>query len=189
MKRLSFLLKVTGPILLVGSYVHDTVHIIKVNGISMSPNINHGDILFGYTTNSYSVGDVLLISSPLDGNLQVKRLISKSRVVMDPNSKFATNAITGIILQDGKLWVEGDYNSHSIDSNNYGPLPSSSVVAKIYYKWPFAPIQSMLPERYKYRLNQFNGLFVKYPWYHYSNIMAHTRSNQSIPVQNRSPTF
>ena len=160
-----------GPSLLVGLYIKDNFQIVQVNGISMHPTIDHGDVLLGYKSSEYKVGDVILLQSPTNGSLQIKRLISRNKVVLDPNSKFCKiSTHHGIILPQGKLWVEGDFNSHSLDSNHYGPIPESCIVAKMTYNlFKRKAITSEMPIRYQYRLSKFKDLFIQHPWYFFYN--------------------
>lgn len=42
-----------------------------------------------------------------------------------------------VVVPDGHLWVEGDNSLNSADSRNYGPVPSSLVVGKVWMRvWP-----------------------------------------------------
>ena len=154
-----------GPSLLITLYISDKIHIVQVNGISMVPTINHGDILLGYCTSAINNGDVVLIESP-QCDRQVKRVISSTYVVPDKHSPYHTSN-TAIKIPKETAWVEGDYNSCSKDSNSYGPIHNSCIKGKLLFNVSqFNFIQAQVSERYNYRLKMFTiDKFIKTNWW------------------------
>eukprot|EP00834_Sanchytrium_tribonematis_P006502 NODE_484_length_6933_cov_0.508341.p6 type:complete len:173 gc:universal NODE_484_length_6933_cov_0.508341:3637-4155(+) len=161
-----------GPILLFSFYCKENFHFVKVQGMSMHPNIDHGDYLLGYKCNIEYLenGDVILLRSPQNGTLQVKRLVSKKLVIPDPDSKFYVGPGEGLLLPKGTVWVEGDFNRTSQDSNYYGPLVSSAILGKLVYKVNKFEKLKKQNERYSKRLTLFSGKFIEHPWWWYYNI-------------------
>eukprot|EP00835_Amoeboradix_gromovi_P003864 NODE_272_length_12196_cov_0.228404.p8 type:complete len:184 gc:universal NODE_272_length_12196_cov_0.228404:1996-1445(-) len=177
--------KYVGPTLLVAHFVVNNFCVIKINGTSMMPCLNHGDILLGFKSSNYRVGDVVMLEAP-NGRLQVKRIVSLKHVLTDPNSVFGSQAI---ILNKGMVWVEGDSNSSSLDSNHYGPIPSSTIVAKVYARlWPYSPVLHTQSQRYIYRsTHSLLKVYHQYPWwYYYDHISLSNSANISIPESNSS---
>jgi mitochondrial inner membrane protease subunit 2 len=110
-----------------------------VNGDSMQPTLNpHGDgfrnrdvVLLDKTTKP-DKGDIVVLRSPESvRQLVVKRLIGKDGDWVKRRSGGLAHVPTG------KIWVEGDNEDTSVDSDRFGPVPISLLQARAsHIVWP-----------------------------------------------------
>jgi signal peptidase I len=121
----------------------------------------------GRITSGISVGDVVVLEHPNHVGTVCKRVLglpgdlvlrpkedaffrpmgAKHRQVIDifqdnDREKKANNALSLmssslLVVPDGHIWVEGDNSLNSADSRDYGPVPASLVLGKVWMKiWP-----------------------------------------------------
>ena len=90
-----------------------------VTGPSMAPALRHGDqvlVVLGGSGRPARAGAVVVVELP-DGALSVKRVAR--------------------ILDDGRVWVEGDNQFGSTDSRTLGPLSPDAVRGRVLLRiWP-----------------------------------------------------
>lgn len=98
-------------------------------------------------------GEVVVFVSPKDPHdFVIKRLVGlEGDIIAD--SKFSEHEV---VVPKGHCWLEGDNESNSIDSNNYGPVPLGLIFAKAsHIIWPPERWQSIEPNPSKGRLKAF----------------------------------
>lgn len=113
-----------------------------------------------------AVGDVVVLQHPDREGTVCKRVIGlpgdtvvrpsgdkghgfgiTERQIMDlfeeTDDKIPFSGVTSLsntsltVVPDGHIWVEGDNSLNSADSRNYGPVPSSLVIGKVWMRvWP-----------------------------------------------------
>lgn len=90
-----------------------------MTGPSMAPALRHGDqvlVLIKGPGGACRPGAVVVVRLP-DSTLSVKRLIR--------------------VVEDGRVWVEGDNPFGSTDSRSLGPLCPDSVLGRVLVRvWP-----------------------------------------------------
>lgn len=80
-------------------------------------------------------GDVVTLYSPLTTTLVSKRIVALAGDIVSTRPPRAGRIYT---IPEGHVWVEGDEQYHSIDSNEYGPIPINLIQSKINtILWPF----------------------------------------------------
>ncbi|EGV65623.1 hypothetical protein CANTEDRAFT_101982 [Yamadazyma tenuis ATCC 10573] len=117
-----------------------------ITGRSMTPAFNPGtstmtnDITmvqkFGLKSpDSLHRGDVILFRSPLSPEkILTKRVIAVGGDTVACTHKYPKPTAR---VPRNHLWVEGDNEFHSIDSNNFGPISQGLVVGKVVNViWP-----------------------------------------------------
>lgn len=89
--------------------------------------------------NSLSRGDVVLFRSPLDPEkILTKRVIGIGGDMINCTNKYPK---PNTRVPRNHLWVEGDNEFHSIDSNNFGPISQALVIGKVVnIIWPMSRI-------------------------------------------------
>ena len=125
---LLFLRRFCGVLPLVLTVSHTQGGIATIRGASMQPTLNdEEDRVWNdrVTVDRWSVhraewrrGDVALLSSPHDRR---KKLIK--RVVGLEGDWIRARSGELIVVPRGKIWVEGDNNANSSDSNDFGAVP------------------------------------------------------------------
>jgi signal peptidase I len=125
---------------------------VAVHGISMEPTVHDGDVLVvqrtATTTTEVHRGDLVVFHDP-DGALSVKRVVGlpgdrvamlDARLTVDGEyvdepyvdlSRIDGTYLGQVVVPDGAVYVLGDNRSRSIDSREYGPVPSSSVIGTV----------------------------------------------------------
>lgn len=126
---------------------------VQVDGISMEPTFNNGDVVF-YTTKfdrkSITEGKVIIFLDPKDKDkLIIKRVVAtNAKVTIKDNviyvdgfltpygTEVATTTSYYIInakwdVGSDSVFVVGDNYNNSIDSRSYGSIPISSIVGVI----------------------------------------------------------
>ena len=119
-----------------------------VEGRSMQPTLNDGagscdavclDRLFAH---SYERGDVVVLHSPTDPTEMVlKRVIGMGGDWVRRRG----GDQSFVRVPAGYLWIEGDSERFSIDSNSYGAVPAGLVNARVLCKvWPLSEAGSRI---------------------------------------------
>eukprot|EP00611_Tribonema_gayanum_P019472 TRINITY_DN3379_c0_g1_i2.p1 TRINITY_DN3379_c0_g1~~TRINITY_DN3379_c0_g1_i2.p1 ORF type:complete len:141 (-),score=15.45 TRINITY_DN3379_c0_g1_i2:518-916(-) len=121
----------------------------------MSPTLNPGernnsDIVlvnrfYVQMFRQFKPGEVLIFRSPTDPHEYcVKRLIKRGEGYVRPRGVGRMQHVPR-----GYCWFEGDNPDNSIDSLDYGPIPSALVEGKVtFILWPpsrFGRVESQLP--------------------------------------------
>lgn len=119
-----------------------------ITGMSMTPTFNPGtetlinDIAlvkkYGLKNkNNLSRGDIILFRSPIDPEkILTKRIIGLQGDSINCLAKYPKSRTT---IPRNHLWVEGDNEFHSIDSNDFGPISQALVVGKVIsIIWPLS---------------------------------------------------
>ena len=124
---------------------HHVATIKVVSGRSMYPTFNergpgHCDVVvldrWSAKQLQYKRGDVVVLRSPHDPDeMLTKRIVAlpgdSVRPRADPHARRPTH------VPRGQLWVEGDNESSSNDSNSFGCVPSALIEARVCLKlWP-----------------------------------------------------
>lgn len=116
----------------------------QISGFSMSPTFNPGkdnDIVmvqkFGLKKpDSFKRGDIVMFKSPNDPHkLLTKRVVGlQGETVLPRSPPYPRSQAT---IPRNHLWVEGDNTTHSIDSNEFGPISQALVIGKVItIVWP-----------------------------------------------------
>lgn len=77
----------------------------------MAPSLRHGQLIFGYNTRKFAVGDIVVVRH--DSREKIKRIAQKA---------------------EDKVYLRGDNLGGSTDSRHFGWLSSSRIIAKVI--WP-----------------------------------------------------
>jgi phage repressor protein C with HTH and peptisase S24 domain len=93
------------------------VFVLKISGNSMRPFAMDGD--YAISTRVFlrpRIGEVIILTSPNDGKMMIKRVKSVSRT-------------------DGeqRYFVEGDNRIRSTDSNTFGSIGRRDVIGKVLF--------------------------------------------------------
>lgn len=123
--------------------------ISQANGNAMLPAIKDGDLLFGFRLyDEYAKNDVVIYTA--EGKRQVGRVIAKggdvitldesgsvrvNGTVQDGQIMYPTEAKDALTypyqVENGCLFIMGDYRTQSRDSRDFGPILSNQVEAKV----------------------------------------------------------
>lgn len=125
-----------------------------VEGASMEPQLHETDRLLGShlpaITGDIERGEVVVLSSPVDGTRVVKRVIGlpgETVTVFDgvvfingepldePYIMEAPRYTGSWHLGDDQYFVLGDNRNHSYDSADYGPVAASLLQGVIEFRW------------------------------------------------------
>ena len=117
-----------------------------VSGRSMYPTFNergpgHHDavVLDRWSARklSYSRGDVIVMKSPNDPDeMLTKRVVGLPGDCVKPRGDARVGS-RPIHVPRGQLWVEGDNEQSSNDSNSFGAVATALVEARVFFKvWP-----------------------------------------------------
>lgn len=135
--------------------------ILQISGDSMSPTLNHDDIVVLIKTDEFERGD--LIGFYYNGKILLKRVIALEDdvVIMDADGRVSVNGqtleepyVTDFSLGDcditfpykvpgGGYFVLGDHRSNSADSRNsvIGSVTADDIIGKIVFRaWPLNSI-------------------------------------------------
>ena len=135
----------------------------QVKGASMVPNLTEGDYIFTskitYKFRDMKKGDIVVFRSPTNPDIEfIKRIIGLSGdkiMVLDgkvsvndiqltenyipsttplAHNGFLKNGIPIIVPQD-HIFVLGDNREVSSDSRIFGPIPISSLIGQVFYRY------------------------------------------------------
>ncbi|KAH8155341.1 uncharacterized protein LAJ45_00351 [Morchella importuna] len=115
------------------AFIFITEHVASletVRGRSMSPTLTDDLILVRRWRAAENLrrGQVVLYRSPMEPEkVVIKRVVGLEGDVIRTRKSCAERVVT---VPQGQVWVEGDEAFHSVDSNNYGPIPSALITAK-----------------------------------------------------------
>jgi len=135
----------------------------QVKGVSMEPTFQSGDYILtskiSYKFKPIERGDVVVFNSPKNPNIEyIKRIIGlpgdkimvkngevyvNDQILPETYISAKTNLWDGgflkegepIIVPDNYLFVMGDNRPRSSDSREFGPIPISSVVGVVIYRY------------------------------------------------------
>ena len=140
------ILRRAAPLVPVFFCVDNYVGTIKlVGGRSMQPTFNsrgkeHNDVVvldrWSARQLAYQRGDVVVLRSPSNRVSSRLSALLASRGWVRPRAD-ATNgqsSSTPVAVPRGHLWVEGDNEHASKDSNNFGPIAAALVEARVAFK-------------------------------------------------------
>lgn len=149
----------------------------QVKGASMDPTFNSGDYIFTskitYKLRPYERGDVIVFKSPKNPDIEyIKRIIGlpgdkvmvkdeevyvNGTKLTEPYIAAKTNVWDGgfskngeeTVVPPGELFVMGDNRPRSSDSREFGPIPESSVIGQVFYRYfpsnKMGPIDNPFP--------------------------------------------
>lgn len=123
--------------------------ITQNHGLGMFPAMKDGDLIIAFRLQQeYAKNDVIVCEA--DGKQQVARILARENdvVTMDDSGTLWINGTvqSGDILyptyakegieypyrvQEGQVFVLGDYRTNTEDSRDYGPVPMKNVKGKI----------------------------------------------------------
>lgn len=135
----------------------------QVKGASMDPTFNTGDYIFTskvtYKLRKPQRGDVVVFKSPKNPDIEyIKRVIGvpgdkvtindgqiylNDKKLNESYLQVATNTWEGgymkngepVIVPEDHLLVLGDNRPRSSDSREFGPIPFSSVIGQVFYRY------------------------------------------------------
>ncbi|MFH1827485.1 MAG: signal peptidase I [bacterium] len=135
----------------------------QVKGSSMYPSLNEGDYIFTskitYKFRDMERGDIVVFRSPENPDIEfIKRIIglagdeimiSDNKVYLNnqiiqenyinqytptPNNAFLKEGVPIIVPQD-HVFIMGDHREVSSDSRIFGPIPISSLIGQVFYRY------------------------------------------------------
>lgn len=127
-----------------------TNHVLQpyqVTGRSMSPTFNPGtsttanDVVlvskYGAKERAYERGEVVMFNSPSDPERVVtKRVTGLQGDVVSTRHPYPKPEV---VVPRNHMWVEGDNEFHSIDSNTLGPISKGLMIGKVVMViWPLS---------------------------------------------------
>jgi inner membrane protease subunit 1 len=127
------LLKFIAVLHVTSEYVAETT---LTKGPSMLPTLSmSGDIVLVDKTfnllwfRNYRRGDIVVAKSPTNPAQYVcKRIVAMG----------GERAPSGRLVPGGRVWLEGDNKSNSIDSRDYGAIPEALIVGRVVLRiWPY----------------------------------------------------
>lgn len=135
----------------------------QVKGTSMDPTFNSGDYIFtskvAYKFRSIERGDVIVFKSPSNPDIEyIKRIIGLSgdKIMIKDGEVYVngirltegyistkTNLWEGgfskngaeTIVPDGDIFVMGDNRPRSSDSREFGPVPITSIIGQVFFRY------------------------------------------------------
>lgn len=135
----------------------------QVKGASMEPSFDSGDYIFTskitYKFRNPERGDVIVFKSPKNPDIEyIKRIIGlPGDKVMIKDSEVYVNghhleenyisAKTNLweggfskngemtVVPEGEIFVMGDNRPRSSDSREFGPVPISSIIGQVFYRY------------------------------------------------------
>ncbi len=135
----------------------------QVKGASMEPGLHSGDYIFTskitYKFRPIERGDIIVFKAPSNPDIEyIKRVIGLpgDKILIQNQNVFVNDvrlneqyisAVTttweGGIIKDGEplvvpqgdLFVMGDNRPRSSDSREFGPIPISSIIGQVFYRY------------------------------------------------------
>ena len=136
------------------------VSVLRVEGVSMSPNLEDRDLVLAFHTKKFDPGDVVgfyynnrillkrVIGSPGDvvdldteGNLYVNSVMLEERYIVEKDYGDYTDIRFPYHVPEKRFFVVGDNRKESIDSRSsaVGTVTSEQVVGKVVFRiWPLS---------------------------------------------------
>lgn len=120
----------------ISQYIQDnTMHLVKIVGKSMEPQVLVGDMLIidktGYKHRSPKVDDIIIYRYPDDpSKIYIKRIAGL------PGQTLKSEDGSDYVVPHGHVFVMGDNRAHSDDSRHHGPIPMSAILGlarQIYF--------------------------------------------------------
>ena len=177
----------------------------QVKGASMEPSFQSGDYILTsrvtYKMRSPQRGDVIVFKSPKNPDIEyIKRIIGipKDKIVIENGNIYVndkliqenyisaqTNLWDGgfikeavpLYIPEDEIFVMGDNRPKSSDSREFGPVPESSIIGQVFYRYYPAnvvgPIKNPLPDSLhsaNFLINSFNFPVVSFKLPLISNI-------------------
>ena len=90
--------------------------------------------------NDLKIGDVVIFRSPRDpARIMIKRIAA-----MPGDTIYLTETGETATIDEGHCWVEGDNQTSSYDSNNFGQIPLALIEGRVcYIVWPVHRIRAI----------------------------------------------
>ncbi|MDH7476627.1 MAG: signal peptidase I [Microgenomates group bacterium] len=135
----------------------------QVKGASMEPTFQSDDYIFTskvtYKFRSFERGDVVVFRSPKNPDIEyIKRVIGlPGDMILIQNSNVYVNGVlleenyisaktnlwdggftkegVSYIVPEDEIYVLGDNRPRSSDSREFGPIPISSIVGQVFYRY------------------------------------------------------
>lgn len=133
---------VSAGVYFLGIHFHEEVAtLLVVEGASMRPTLNPDSLEDGDMENSDicllkkwryqpSRGDVVCLHAPRRSGAVVKRIVALSGDTVTPRDSNFHQGLP-LMIPIGHVWVEGDNEANSIDSNSYGPVPVGMIIGRV----------------------------------------------------------
>jgi signal peptidase I len=130
---------------------------IRVEGISMEPNLHEGQFVvvnrLAYRWNDPQRGDIIVFRFPLNTKRRfIKRVIAlpgdtivvrsgqvliNGEVIYEPYLSVTPRYNGEWIIGPNEVFVLGDNRNNSSDSQNWGPLPTDEIIGRaVFVYWP-----------------------------------------------------
>ncbi|KAF9514236.1 hypothetical protein BS47DRAFT_1295294 [Hydnum rufescens UP504] len=127
--------------------------LMTVKGRSMSPTLNPEssnmfDVVYmdrwdPQTGKKFARGDVVVLKSPVDNELIIKRILALEGDLVQTLPPYPD---AWVAIPQGHAWVEGDEPFHSRDSNKFGPVSLSLIDSKVpWIVFPFSRFGTVPP--------------------------------------------
>ncbi|PIY71795.1 signal peptidase I [Candidatus Roizmanbacteria bacterium CG_4_10_14_0_8_um_filter_33_9] len=154
----------------------------QVKGASMDPTFNTGNYIFTskvtYKLRSVHRGDVVVFKSPKNPDIEyIKRIIALPKDTIEvrdsevyinnikltePYIAAKTNVWEGgftkngepFTIPDGEIFVMGDNRPRSSDSREFGPVPISSIIGQVFYRYFPANKIGIIPNPFPAKLQE-----------------------------------
>jgi len=149
----------------------------QIKGVSMEPTFKSGQYIFTskvtYKFRGMQRGDIVVFHSPKNPDIEyIKRVIGlpgdtvlisgsnvyvNARLITENYIAAPTTLLPGnfaqdnipIIVEDGFIFVMGDNRPRSADSREFGPVPISSVVGQVFFRYFPANTMSEIKNPYE----------------------------------------
>jgi len=135
----------------------EVVDPVRVDGVSMAPTLEEGQVIVVNKRDRHPVrGDVVIVRSPKDGEPVMKRVVGvEGDVVAIRDALLFVNDVEvkepyvdhemidalfygPVTVGRGSVLVMGDNRANSIDSRSYGDVPLRDVTGTVVLRlWPF----------------------------------------------------
>jgi len=123
------------------TFTNSVADIYLVAESSMEPTLSGGQVVlikpinssFGVQCGDLKRGDIVISKNPTDPQLNIcKRItgLEGDRIPIEYRESHR-------FVPPGQIWVEGDNNTESRDSRNYGPVPLGLIRGRVIARvWP-----------------------------------------------------
>jgi len=144
----------------------------QVKGASMEPTFQSGDYILTsrvtYKMRTPQRGDVIVFKSPKNSDIEyIKRIVAlpKDKLVVENGNVFVndkliqenyisaqTNLWDGgfvkeavpLYVPEDEIFVMGDNRPRSSDSREFGPVPESSIIGQVFYRYFPSNVMGMI---------------------------------------------